>query len=212
LEALESIFMEDLTVFDRPGHFEIKLLPIPDAEDQSENKVAIKMEVKLLNGYPEVLPELHLRVDRGVSSKNCSMLENRIREESEKLLGEQMIFMLTSIVKEWLDEHNDESDQKEETKFSQFVETSFDKDGTPVTVETFDLWWVEFREELEKNRLKQGEKSAVSGKEFFARGGSTALVDASEPTDKGTEIDWELFTEETEFADIPASDEELDDD
>jgi len=158
LEALQSIFMEDLTVMDHPGHFEIKILPIPDAEDQLDNKVAIKMEVKLPLNYPSVLPEIHLRVDRGVSSKNCTILENRVREESEKLVGEQMIFMLTSIVKEWLDEHNDESDTKDQqnSKLNQFVESSFDKEGTPVTVETFNLWWKEFRTELEKKKYQNG--------------------------------------------------------
>jgi len=199
-------------VIDPPGHFEIKLLPIPDAEDPSENKVSIKMEVKLPQNYPAAIPEIHLRADKGVSSKNCTMLETKVREESEKLIGDQMIFMLTNIVKEWLDEHNDDSDQKDDSKkLNQFVESSFDKDGTPVTVETFNLWWTEFREELEKNKTKiSADRSILTGKEFFARSGSTALVDSSEPTDKGTEIDWELFTEETEFADIPASDEEED--
>jgi len=212
LEALQSIFMEDINVIDHPGHFEIKLLPIPDAADPAENKVAIKMEVKLPSNYPSALPEIHLRVDKGVSSKNCTTLETKVREEAEKLIGEQMIFMLTSIVKEWLDEHNDDTDDKKDhPKLNQYVESSFDKDGTPVTVETFTLWWKEFRPELDKKKSKNipGEKSNITGKEFFARSDSTALVDTSEPSEKGTEIDWELFTEETEFADIPASDEEL---
>jgi len=212
LEALESIFMDELIIIDRPRHFELKLLPVPDSEDPSANKVAIRMEVKLPNGYPSVLPELQLRVDKGVSSKNCTMLEEKIREVAQSQIGDQMIFMLSSIVKEWLDEHNDDDEDKDKPKMDKYVEHSFEKDGTPVTVDTFNLWWAEFKAELDKNKEKVAESSTLTGKEFFARGGSTALVAPDESGEKGTEIDWELFTEETEFADVPASDEDEDND
>uniref|UniRef100_A0A6B2LHX8 RWD domain-containing protein n=1 Tax=Arcella intermedia TaxID=1963864 RepID=A0A6B2LHX8_9EUKA len=206
LQSLESIYMDELTILDRPSHFEIKLLPVPDADDPSLNKVSIKMEVKLPTGYPSILPEVHLRVAKGVSSKNCTMLEERVREEAKNQMGEPMIYILSAIVKEWLDEHNDEEKDQLESRLDQFVENTFEKDGTPVTVETFTMWWTEFKAEMEKNAVKNAEKSAISGKEFFARGLSTSLV-APDSGGKGTEIDWELFTEETEFADVPGSDE-----
>jgi len=107
---------------------------------------------------------------------------------------------------------DDDDEDKDKPKMDKYVEHSFEKDGTPVTVDTFNLWWAEFKAELDKNKEKVAESSTLTGKEFFARGGSTALVAPDESGEKGTEIDWELFTEETEFADVPASDEDEDND
>jgi len=38
LEALEAIYMHDLTIIDRPSEFHIKILPIPDSENPEDNK------------------------------------------------------------------------------------------------------------------------------------------------------------------------------
>eukprot|EP01125_Pyxidicula_operculata_P000839 TRINITY_DN10735_c0_g1_i1.p1 TRINITY_DN10735_c0_g1~~TRINITY_DN10735_c0_g1_i1.p1 ORF type:complete len:271 (+),score=92.06 TRINITY_DN10735_c0_g1_i1:91-813(+) len=206
--------MDDLKIIQRPSHFELKLWPIPDAPE--ENKVGIQMEVKLPPGYPNEAPDIMLRSLRGVSGKTCIQLEESLRTEIQQRFGEQMIFVLTSIVKEYLDSHNDTEEDlgipKNDKVFSQYEITAAEKDGTPVTTETFQIWWTEFRKELEQKKRSAGGEVRLTGRELFAQSGSTALVapDTGSGAGDSTDIDWELFAEE-EGDDVDIEDIEDDD-
>jgi len=208
LEALEAIYINDLVIVTRPKEFYIKILPIPDAENPADNKVGIKMEVKLPEGYPNNAPEIMLQSIKNVPSKVCQMLEGKVREAAQTNLGDQMIFTLVSVVKEWLDEHNDaENALKQETTADEFVPEA---EGTPVTPETFALWFKSIKEEIEAKK-KSTQSVQITGKEWFARSSSTSLLPAISVKKEGTpEIDWELFT--AEEGDENLDDIEFDDD
>jgi len=216
LEALEAIYMNDLEVIERPGEFHIRVFPIPDAENPADNKVGIRMEVKLPADYPNVPPEIMLQSLKNVPGKVCQTLETKIRETAQSSLGDQMIFTFVSIVKEWLDEHNESADtpKQEDTK-KQVENLPEEKEGTPVTPETFNLWFKGFKIEMEaKKKVQVSQSSQLTGKEWFARSSSsTALLPASstkKTEDGAPDIDWELFT--AEEGDENLDDIEFDDD
>jgi len=152
LETLEAIYMNDIEVIERPGEFHIKILPIPDAENPADNKVGIKMEVKLPTDYPNVPPGVMLQSIKNVPGKVCQMLEAKIRETAQNSLGDQMIFTLVSIVKEWIDEHNDSDDAKPEAVKAAVEEVVPETDGTPVTPETFGIWYKGFKEDMDAKK------------------------------------------------------------
>jgi len=170
------------------------------------------MEVKLPSDYPNVLPEIFLRPIKNVPGKVISSLEEKVREEAQSKLGNQMIFTLVSIVKEWLDEHNDDDEfaMPSDTKngLPIYEELIVDKDGTPVTKETFTIWWEGYKAELAASKLARSVEELVTGKEFFARSGSTSLVAPAEGGDKAADIDWELFMEEGDGLDELEFDED----
>jgi len=73
-----------------------------------------------------------------------------------------------------------------------------DSDGTPVTPETFALWFKNYKEEMDAKKKAIGQTSQITGKEWFARSSSTSLLPAVSVVNKdgAPEIDWELFTAE----------------
>ena len=76
VEALESIYMDDFKkVGDAPLKMEIHLTP-----GEEENHVAIFLDVVAPPEYPEVQPEITVRVDKGLAPKHV--------EEISKLLAE----------------------------------------------------------------------------------------------------------------------------
>lgn len=88
-----------------------------------------------------------------------------------------------------------------------------EKEGTPVTPETFALWFKGFKEEMDSKKKATAQGSQVSGKEWFARSSSsTALLPAvaMKKGDGTPDIDWELFT--AEEGDENLDDIEFDDD
>jgi len=166
--------------------------------------VGVKLELKLSPEYPNAVPEIMLRSIKNVPGKVCQMLEEKLRESAQQNLGDQMVFTLVSIVKEWLDEHNEE-DQIPKKQDVSAVEDVSEKEGTPVTVDTYNLWFTEFRVEMEKKKKAATLEVRLNGREWFAKAGSTALVGETATDGAGTtEIDWELFTAEE-------GDENLDD-
>jgi len=117
-----------------------------------------------------------------------------------------MIFTLVSIVKEWLDEHNESETTIKDVAplVDEFIP---EKEGTPVTPETFALWFKGFKEEMDAKKKAASASSVLCGKEWFARSStSTALLPAVTMKKDGDapDIDWELFTAEE-------GDENLDD-
>lgn len=96
---------------------ELRLYPISDADDPSVNKgmslslfslipvVGIKMEIKIPTDYPNAIPEVQLNSLKGVPKRILDQLQQQIKDEATTNLGEQMLFMLTQIVKGWLEDH-----------------------------------------------------------------------------------------------------------
>eukprot|EP01126_Amoeba_proteus_P046888 TRINITY_DN5321_c0_g1_i2.p1 TRINITY_DN5321_c0_g1~~TRINITY_DN5321_c0_g1_i2.p1 ORF type:complete len:147 (-),score=15.33 TRINITY_DN5321_c0_g1_i2:289-729(-) len=94
-----------LPVLSGKNHFEIKLLPVPGSDNPSDNNVGIKMTLKIPPNYPTQAPDISLQSIKNVPKKILEELEASCREEAQNSVGDPMIFVLTSIIKGWLDEH-----------------------------------------------------------------------------------------------------------
>eukprot|EP01128_Nolandella_sp_AFSM9_P010175 TRINITY_DN6997_c0_g1_i1.p2 TRINITY_DN6997_c0_g1~~TRINITY_DN6997_c0_g1_i1.p2 ORF type:complete len:220 (-),score=79.14 TRINITY_DN6997_c0_g1_i1:389-1048(-) len=188
LEALESIFMEDLTVKTAPSHYELRLVPNPDSDEPEDNIVGVTLEVRLPAAYPDEVPTLLVRPIVGVTSKDLTHITKLIRDEAEASLGTPMIFTITSVIKEWLDDHNEEDVVVEEVEELEYID---DGDGTPVTPANYELWWTSFLAEMDTGDVKEVKET---GKEFFHRRTVpelSAVEGAAAPA-----VDWSAFDED----------------
>lgn len=79
--------------------------------------------------------------------------------------------------------------------------------GTPVTPENYRLWWENFLREREAQQPSKQQERRLTGRQYFAQSGSTALVAEaefeaklekarSEAGEAGEEVDWALFEDE----------------
>lgn len=54
------------------------------------------------------------------------------------------------------------------------------KEGTPVTVETYNAWWAEFQAEMSKNKKGNSQEDPLTGKQFFLKMGDAAIEDETD--------------------------------
>eukprot|EP01130_Rhizamoeba_saxonica_P002330 TRINITY_DN12155_c0_g1_i1.p1 TRINITY_DN12155_c0_g1~~TRINITY_DN12155_c0_g1_i1.p1 ORF type:complete len:228 (+),score=80.07 TRINITY_DN12155_c0_g1_i1:9-692(+) len=197
IESLEAIFNEDFYQ-NEDGIYYIRMLGDPYL-DETENNVGILMEFTYPDGYPNTLPTFRLSSIKGVNSANISNLQNLMKEEGENCIGEQMIYMMTSIISDWLDNNNADADEVVHEKDDD-VKDEFMDDGIPVTVETFKEWWAGFVEEMKQTKVVKEVKRAkgggprLTGREVFMQMGEE-LTEIEEEIDD-TEVDWEVFEAE----------------
>jgi hypothetical protein len=223
LEALEAIFMEELTVSDDKKKIFLRILPF---DDDSMNNVGIKMELAIPEEYPEVIPGITLHSIKGVTGRALNDLEATLKQEGTSHLGEPMIFIFAEIIKNWLGDNNNEEEQLSllSLKSKKIEEKANYKEGTPVTVDTYEAWWSSFKAETAlDDSLNNNNK--LNGKLFFASLGDNATGD-EELTDSEdgeevidgekevatVEVNWEVFAEEDlgEFDELSSDDFEED--
>jgi len=223
IEALMAIYMDDFKMLG-DDRFEIVLAPTDD-----ENKVSVSLDVKLPPGYPQEVPILSLRVNKGISTHKLYDLEKSLRDQAKDNLGMAMIFTLVQSVKEWLDEHAGkqeevvvvEVDEKEKRKKEQEQHERRILDGTPITVESFRAWKTKFdaeMSELKKAVVDTEKMKRPSGRQLFEFDISLVMSDTTLPEEGDTVdataivrtmhqnqenvvVNWELFDE------IPDDDE-----
>lgn len=121
IEALEAIFLEDCEVVSpvAPREVNITIYPIPGDDNDSENKVGIKLNLKLPKEYPTVLPDMKIEGLKGLTEKHTQILLETAKEEAENNLGMPMIFTISEILKEWLIENN--RDQTDQSMYAQMM-------------------------------------------------------------------------------------------
>jgi hypothetical protein len=223
LEAMQSIYLDDITLHDGARHYEVRLAG--GSDNVSSSKVALVLEVRVPADYPGVVPEVQVRSVKGVSNRTALELQLKLRDEAQRSLGAPMVFTLTQMLKDWLEEHLDGEDDsalsaaeklaKERTKAALDLEFRGVGDGTPVTPENYQLWWENFLRERESLGPKKSVEKRQTGRQYFAQSGSTALVAEAELeaklelAEESGEVDWALFEDE-DLADL--DDEEFDDD
>jgi uncharacterized protein YdaT len=222
LETLEAIFMEDLTVSEDRKKISLRMLPFADTDDDTLNKVGIKLELEIPSDYPCSAPNIVLQSIRGVPKRALDDLEKLLKQEAQSHIGEQMIFVFTEVVKDWLGENNKDEEEilksarEAALKSSKAIIKDNYHEGTPVTVETYNDWWNSFKEEKIKEVVNS---TMATGRMFFAKLGDGAtgdegiseedsgeIIDEKEPAQ--TEINWEVFvaSELTEFDELSADD------
>ncbi|CAD7955724.1 unnamed protein product [Amoebophrya sp. A120] len=106
LEALQSIFVHDgeLEVV-APDNFILKLLPHP--EEDEENHVEVKLEIRYPSTYPEVLPEIEIKDKKGLNNDKMAKVQALITATSEENAGMPMIYMVAEALQEFLRENNE---------------------------------------------------------------------------------------------------------
>jgi len=61
--------------------------------------VGICFSVTFTKGYPEQLPHISLKSIKTITSKQCTELHAQVMEAAQEMIGTQMIYSLTQIVK-----------------------------------------------------------------------------------------------------------------
>jgi hypothetical protein len=217
LEALEAIFMEELTVSADKKKVNLRILPF---DDDSMNNVGIRMELTIPDEYPEVIPGIVLHSIKGVSGRSLSELEGTLKQEAASHCGEPVIFIFAEIIKNWLADNNNEEDPVSiiSLKAKKIEEKANYKEGTPVTVETYEAWWSSFKAETALAESTNSNK--VSGKLYFATLGDNATGDEELSDSEGeeviieaekevtpVEVNWEVFAEDIgEFDELSSDD------
>lgn len=74
------------------------------SDSVAASKVALALEVRVPSEYPAVVPEVQVRVLKGVSSRSALELQTALRDEAQRSLGAPMVFTLAQMLKDWLDE------------------------------------------------------------------------------------------------------------
>eukprot|EP01126_Amoeba_proteus_P046889 TRINITY_DN5321_c0_g1_i3.p1 TRINITY_DN5321_c0_g1~~TRINITY_DN5321_c0_g1_i3.p1 ORF type:complete len:191 (-),score=56.07 TRINITY_DN5321_c0_g1_i3:279-851(-) len=188
------------------------------------------MTLKIPPNYPADAPDISLQSIKNVPKKILEELEASCREEAQNSVGDPMIFVLTSIIKGWLDEHNEEvlDLPLNVSKSAIHIDESEYKEGTPVTVETFQAWWGDFIRSKNEANVKLKNQGQLTGKAYFQKMGSTAIVDDFDDDDEDQDaekdeevleegqdtdkVDWEVFVDEGDVdldeLDMKFSDEE----
>lgn len=187
--------MEEMTVH-KPGVFEVLVQPVGIGEE-GENHVAVRLEVEYTTTYPDTLPELRVKEERGLLPEQMKELEKVMWEEANENVGMPAVFSVVTAIREWLIGRNvrqltshekavlnkkkgqtdDVEENKQEEKESH-VNARYDDDlvirhGKPFTTEWFKIWEHEFtthvleQERQILNASSSHDKCKVTGKEYF---------------------------------------------
>eukprot|EP00475_Leptophrys_vorax_P018633 TRINITY_DN2551_c0_g1_i10.p1 TRINITY_DN2551_c0_g1~~TRINITY_DN2551_c0_g1_i10.p1 ORF type:complete len:283 (-),score=94.64 TRINITY_DN2551_c0_g1_i10:2187-3035(-) len=105
MEALEAIYMQDLTVHSSNPH-SFSLWLVPHSDDSQPNHVAVVMGVVFPKDYPDVLPEITIKAEKDLEVAHEETLQKLAIEEAERNVGTVMVFSIAQAVKDWLAENN----------------------------------------------------------------------------------------------------------
>ena len=180
IEALQSIFMEEFELIsESPYTFTLLLKPDCSADPDSVS-IAFKLKIEFPNEYPDVLPIYEIFVEEPLNKVDLAHLEQLTEDSIQDLVGSQMIFSLTEVLKEYLNDRLSEVQEvnkRQETK-NKLGEEGEEEEKTFVGADgnfesvTTDIYW-EWREtfdrqieELKAKTINPGEKR-LSGKQWF---------------------------------------------
>jgi RWD domain len=106
-EALTAIFDQHFNIVNKASW---TLDIYPETGDPSEldqlNHVACRLHVQLPSDYPETLPELTVKVIKGLADEHRDLLQDIANQEAEANMGGPSIFAIGEKLREWLSEHN----------------------------------------------------------------------------------------------------------
>jgi len=222
LEALMAIYMDDFKMVSE-DRFEITLTPT----DNEDNKVVVALDVKLPPNYPQEIPSLSLKAEKGVNAHEMYDLEKSLRAQAKDNIGTAMIFTLAQVVKEWLDElmskrTADEAMPPVETleERRKRVQDAHEQRiaGQSITLETFTAWKIKFdaeQRELKKAVVDTEKLKKPTGRQLFEIDISLVLSDTTQP-EEGDTVDVSALAKENVvvnwdlFDDVPDDDEEPD--
>jgi len=203
IEAITSIYPDEITVLSEDPYPEFKLIIKPTANDQDELRPFLLLQVKFHGNYPEQSPEITIIDSANVD--DVSSFENEIHKICEENLGMPVIFTLASHLSEQLSiqSENRQIRHRENLERKQREEEEVEQkrfEGTCVTVETFIKWKVKFdieQAELTKTvKLDETEAKKLTGRQLFEKDRSLYDSDIKFISGEGgevVEVDESLF-------------------
>lgn len=180
LEALEAIYMDDFEIVaENPFKFRLN---IAAADAEGSIAKAIVLHAELPPEYPDVVPLLRLEQKQGLNSSHVDSIQQLINQEAEENVGMEMIFTLSSAVKDWLEElqqREESQNQENNEEVSSSADPSNDtkettvrkrQEGILVTPETFAAWYSKFSEERKASIPKNPDEDKPTGRQLFEQG------------------------------------------
>ncbi|TFY63976.1 hypothetical protein EVJ58_g2921 [Rhodofomes roseus] len=182
----------------------VRTVSTPSSPSDRDVFAAVKLalEVTYTDDYPDALPELSLELLEGpIEEDDIANLLAELRDVGEENLGMAMTFTLASHLREKLSSlirNRAERRRQEETETErQAIEAEEARTrGTPVTVDRFTAWKVEFEKELAAKKAREEEErlkamtpkereeykrlaTRLTGRHLFERDRSLAVSDDS---------------------------------
>lgn len=122
----------------------------------------VTLTFTLEHSYPESIPRIRSDFKRG----DADRLMHHLLGEAEKMRSTAMIFGLATECQEWLQANKEQAEPE-------FVATiiedrKLDTQGTPVTVESFTNWLVDFvkARSVDQDRKSEADQKALTGSEY----------------------------------------------
>jgi ethanolamine ammonia-lyase large subunit len=75
-------------------------------ELENLNHVGCRLVVTLPETYPEVVPEIHIEIVKGLASEHQDEIQRMAMDEATNNIGTPSIYAITERVREWLIENN----------------------------------------------------------------------------------------------------------
>lgn len=150
-------------------------------EISEEDKYTVTLWFEFKPNYPDEIPSFGIEESNNLIEEDETELIELLTNESNSLIGTEMIFLLVSAAKEWLNTRKDESvkrkDEQIERKKREVDEAEMKRfEGTRVTVDSFMIWKLKFDAEMAEIRAKSGEKDEskalkgkLTGRQLFER-------------------------------------------
>lgn len=215
IEALESIYPEELTIISTEPHcFQVTVSS--QSEELSVEHATCVLQFTYTATYPDVAPLIEVAASSNLEDDACETLLSQLGELVEENLGMVMVFTLVSAAQEKLtdivEQIAQEKVEAKEAKEREKLEAEQKRfEGTRVTIETFLTWKAAFDAELAAIAAKRGkvkENTKLSGKELFMTDSTLDDSDVKFLEEEGdaVQVDESLF-QDLEDLDL---DEELD--
>lgn len=207
LEALEAIYMTELTVL-QTKPFPIFTISIQtDESDDSEEQMSTLLKFTYVEKYPDEMPIIEIESSENLEASDEDRLLVLLEEEGQSCLGSVMIFTLVSAAIDWLKMH---CDNKKENKIKE-IENKKLKDaeeelkkfeGTRVTIESFLLWKAAFDAEANDTRkiqfkIEKNVDKKLTGREMFEKDNTMNESDLQflQDGEEEVKVDESLFQE-----------------
>ncbi|CRK87088.1 CLUMA_CG000838, isoform A [Clunio marinus] len=184
LEALESIYYNELEVIEREPRIKFKIGISTEEFVETQDGLSCELLFTFTLKYPDEAPLLDIENDNFDDEVLREKLMDNMKSVIEENIGMEMIFTLVAGAQELLntlfDEmktSREEAKQRKEQELEEAERKRFE--GTRVTVETFMNWRNEFEKEMgiaEKKAKEVEVNRKLTGRELFMR--DQSLIDS----------------------------------
>eukprot|EP01133_Synstelium_polycarpum_P015077 gene15077-17849_t len=116
VDALQAIFQDDFALLPTPSFsnetflFTITIRPMSLSDHDCF--VIITLTIGLVTMYPTTPPNISIAVNKGLPNKNVPELEDLLEQEAKSKIGNQMVFDICGVAREYLTAHNQKPSAK----------------------------------------------------------------------------------------------------